>query len=176
MIQVPRRCALSFHLSLQSIVYQTDAHWWRWLIPWILLVSSAGETTVTSVIFCCTTLLSQSLLWPNINCCNGIWSEIPEILSVEITGDLLRSTGHKQNLFYENFPVLFSFYLAKFRISSFDSFFKALRVLYQLLFSVKERVLTDYSVSPRKSETCHPNYLKIEYFVSRSLLRLLNTK
>ena len=68
------------------------------------------------------------------------------------------------------------FYLAKFRIKFlFDSFFKALRVLYQLLFSVKERVLTDYSVSPRKLETCHPNYLKIDYFVSRSLLRLPNT-
>ena len=48
-------------------------------------------------------------------------------------------------------------------------------MLYQLLFSVKERVLTDYSVSPRKLETCHPNYLKIESFVSRSLLRLPNT-
>ena len=67
------------------------------------------------------------------------------------------------------------FFSAKFRKSSFRLLFQGIKVLYQLLFSVKERVLTDYSVSPRKLETCHPNYLKNESFVSPSLLRLPNT-
>ena len=93
---MPRRCALSFHLSLQSIVYYTDAHWWRWLMAGRLNASHLcwGYYSHFSYIGC-RALLSQSLLWPNTNCCNGIWSLFLEILSVGNTEDLLRSTDHK---------------------------------------------------------------------------------
>ena len=38
----------------------------------------------------------------------GIWSEIPEILCVEITDELLRTTGHMNNSCLREFVFAFS--------------------------------------------------------------------